>query len=76
MLTNTTTTEAIKRMKALKLCNIHFLKHDCPYGDNCSHIHNYKVNRSDLITLKALARQAPCKFGSACEEPACIYGHR
>ena len=68
--------DANKKMRALHLCNVHFLRNDCPYGDGCSHEHNYKLSKNELITLKAIARQTPCKFGSSCDDPICIYGHR
>lgn len=68
--------EANKKLRALHLCNVHFLRHDCPYGDSCTHDHSYKPSKNELATLRGLARQTPCKFGSACDDPICIYGHR
>ncbi|KAL8822909.1 MAG: hypothetical protein Q9191_006368, partial [Dirinaria sp. TL-2023a] len=67
--------DANKKLRALHLCNVHFLRHDCPYGDSCTHDHSYKPSKNELATLRGLARQTPCKFGSACDDPICIYGH-
>jgi hypothetical protein len=68
--------DAYKRMRALKLCNVHFLRNDCPYGDTCTHEHKYKLSKNEYVTLKALTRNTPCKFGALCDDPICIYGHR
>jgi len=68
--------DAYKRMRALKLCNVHFLRNDCPYGDSCTHEHKYKLSKNECVTLKALTRNTPCKFGAFCDDPICIYGHR
>ncbi len=66
----------VKRVKELHLCNVHFLREDCPYGRDCSHDHSYRPNRNELQTLKYVARLTPCRFGSECDEIKCIYGHR
>ncbi|KAI9827352.1 MAG: hypothetical protein M1819_006995 [Sarea resinae] len=66
----------VKRIKSLKLCNVHHLRGDCPYGDECSHDHTYKLTKSELETLKYIARLAPCRYGKECDDPECIYGHR
>lgn len=66
----------VKRVKELHMCNVHFLRGDCPYAEGCSHVHNYKPNKNELQTLKYIARLTPCRFGSECDEIKCIYGHR
>ncbi|KAL9137811.1 MAG: hypothetical protein Q9175_000983 [Cornicularia normoerica] len=65
----------VKRIKKLKMCNVHFLRGDCPY-DPCTHDHFYKPNKNEMATLKYVSRMTPCKFGSDCDDLKCIYGHR
>ena len=64
----------LKRIKTLKLCNIHYLRKDCPF-DPCEHDHNYKLNKNELATLRFLSRFIPCHFGSECDDISCIHGH-
>ena len=66
----------VKRVQKIHMCNVHFLRNDCPYGDECSHSHSYKPNKNELLTLRCVARQTPCHFGTACDDMKCIYGHR
>jgi hypothetical protein len=66
----------VDRVKKLKLCNVHFLRHECPYDANCTHVHNYKPTKEELNTLRLVARMAPCVHGSGCDEMKCIYGHK
>lgn len=66
----------VKRVKDLHMCNVHFLREDCPYGKDCTHDHSYRPNKNELQTLKYVARLTPCRFGSDCDEIKCIYGHR
>lgn len=68
--------ESVKKMRQLHLCQNHFLRGNCTYGDGCTNRHDYKPTKNDLHTLKAVARQTPCKFGTECDEPLCTYGHR
>lgn len=65
----------VDRVKKMKMCNTHYLRGSCPYGDNCSHSHKPKPANADLQTLKLVARMAPCQNGSDCEDLKCIYGH-
>ena len=65
-----------QRVKKIKMCNIHYLRKDCAYGDNCTHDHSYAPNKNELQTLRYVARMTPCKFGSECDDIMCIYGHR
>ncbi|KAI9655922.1 MAG: hypothetical protein M1831_004767 [Alyxoria varia] len=67
--------EEVDRVKRLKLCNVHFLRRQCPYGDGCSHDHKYRPTLNELKTLSLVARMAPCVRGSECEDPKCLYGH-
>jgi hypothetical protein len=66
----------LNRVKKIKMCNVHYLRNDCPYGDECTHDHFYKPNKNELETLRFVARQTPCRFGTACDDVKCIYGHR
>ena len=68
--------QEVYRVKGLHLCNVHFLRGDCPYGESCSHEHHYKLNKNEMKTLKYVGRMTPCKFGTECEDTKCIYGHR
>lgn len=67
--------EVVNRVRSLKLCNVHFLRHDCAY-DPCTHSHKYKITKNELQSLKTLARMVPCYYGPDCDDPKCIYGHR
>lgn len=64
----------VKRIKTLKMCNVHYLRNDCPY-DPCTHDHYYKPTKNELVTLRHVSRMTPCKFGSDCDDLKCIYGH-
>ncbi|EON70086.1 hypothetical protein W97_09352 [Coniosporium apollinis CBS 100218] len=67
--------EEVSRVKRLKMCNVHFLRRDCPFGSACTHRHDYKPTATELQTLRLVARMAPCDYGSACQDVKCIYGH-
>ena len=66
----------VDRVKKIKMCNVHFLRRECPYGSGCAHLHRYDPTPSELATLRLVARMAPCQNGSACQDIKCIYGHR
>lgn len=66
----------VDRIKKLKLCNVHFLRKECPYGEHCTHSHAYSPTESEIATLRLVARMAPCVYGSGCQDIKCIYGHR
>ncbi|SLM38344.1 Zinc finger, CCCH-type [Lasallia pustulata] len=66
----------VKRVQKIHMCNVHYLRHDCPYGDECTHDHFYSPNKNELKTLKYVARMTPCRFGTDCDDAKCIYGHR
>ncbi|KAF2205663.1 hypothetical protein GQ43DRAFT_499254 [Delitschia confertaspora ATCC 74209] len=63
------------RVKKLKLCNVNYLRRDCPYGRRCTHDHDYKPTADELKTLALVARMAPCSSGSVCTDEKCVYGH-
>ncbi|KAF1357435.1 hypothetical protein EJ07DRAFT_128527 [Lizonia empirigonia] len=66
----------VDRVKRLKLCNVHFLRQECPFDTQCTHYHDYKPNRSELAFLRLVARMSPCQNGSGCRDVKCIFGHR
>jgi hypothetical protein len=68
--------EEVDRIKKMKMCNIHFLRQECPYASSCTHVHTYKPTGDELNTLRLVARMAPCVHGSGCADVKCIYGHR
>ncbi|CAN9306498.1 unnamed protein product [Alternaria alternata] len=65
----------VDRVKKIKMCNVHFLRNECPYEKNCTHLHAYKPTESEVATLRLVARMAPCSNGSGCQDIRCIYGH-
>ena len=62
-------------MRGLHLCQNHYLR-ECAYGDSCINRHDYNPSKNELHTLKVVARQTPCKFGTDCDDPYCTYGHK
>ena len=58
----------VERVKKLKMCNVHFLRGECPYGNKCTHKHNVEPSKKDLEILKIVARYACCRTGSACDD--------
>ncbi|KAF2851548.1 hypothetical protein T440DRAFT_448823 [Plenodomus tracheiphilus IPT5] len=66
----------VDRVKKLKLCNVHFLRTECPYDDGCTHVHDFEPTKEEIRTLRLVARMAPCQNGSGCQDIKCIYGHR
>lgn len=68
--------DEVNRLKKMKLCNAYYLRHDCTYEDDkCSHDHFYKCTKSEIETLKLVARMSCCIYGSECSDEVCIYGH-
>ena len=65
---------AVQRVKELKLCNVYYLRGSCSKG-GCTHRHDYTPNAEEMRCLTIVARMAPCNRGTACDAPACIYGH-
>ncbi|KAF2137547.1 uncharacterized protein K452DRAFT_278557 [Aplosporella prunicola CBS 121167] len=67
--------DEFNRVKRLKMCNVHFLRQECPYGLNCTHKHDYKPTKDEIETLKFVARSATCIHGTGCDDIKCMYGH-
>lgn len=67
--------ESVRKMRGLHLCQNHYLR-ECTYGDGCVNRHDYNPSKNELHTLKVVARQTPCKFGTDCDDPYCTYGHK
>ncbi|KAK6398424.1 hypothetical protein LTR95_019468, partial [Oleoguttula sp. CCFEE 5521] len=69
--------DAFNVVKKLKLCNQHYLMPDgCNKSHKCHHRHDYRPTDKEMKKLRAVARETPCKRGTACEEEGCIHGHR
>jgi hypothetical protein len=66
----------VDRVKKMKLCNVHFLRRECPYNSACTHDHSAHPTEAEIATLRLVARMAPCTNGSGCQDTRCIYGHR
>ncbi|KAI5460831.1 hypothetical protein BGZ63DRAFT_358947 [Mariannaea sp. PMI_226] len=65
-------------LKGRKLCNMFHLLGKCHYLDTyreCQHTHGERLNATERVALSAVARQSPCQFGSACNDPECLSGH-
>ncbi|EEH35608.2 C-x8-C-x5-C-x3-H type zinc finger protein [Paracoccidioides lutzii Pb01] len=67
--------DELNRVKKLKLCNLYYLLGDCP-NLSCYHTHDHKLTKNERMVLHAVARMTPCRFGTECDDPGCIYGHR
>ncbi|KAL6703536.1 hypothetical protein ACN47E_009561 [Coniothyrium glycines] len=65
----------VDRIKKIKMCNVHFLRKECPFDTSCTHLHAYKPTDQEIATLRLVARMAPCINGSGCQDIKCIYGH-
>lgn len=68
--------DQVDRVRKLKMCNVHYLRDECPYGERCSHKHDRVPTKTEIETLRVVARMAACRNGSTCEDTKCIYGHR
>jgi hypothetical protein len=66
----------VDRIKKVKMCNVHFLRGECPFQSGCTHSHAYNPTGDEITTLRLVARMAPCLNGSGCQDIKCIYGHR
>ncbi|KAL8715390.1 MAG: hypothetical protein Q9220_000723 [cf. Caloplaca sp. 1 TL-2023] len=66
--------EEINRVRNYHLCNVHYLRHDCPWNP-CGHKHDQKITKKEFAALTTLARMVPCYYGSDCDDPKCMYGH-
>ena len=58
-----------------KLCNNFHLRGHCAYGNSCGYAHGY-LSEVETIILRAIAREQPCREGSACTDQQCYAGHR
>ena len=66
----------MKRVGKIKMCNVHYLRQDCPFGDDCTHDHSYKPTKAEMELLRQINRGTPCRNGTGCNELKCMYGHR
>ncbi|KAL8805210.1 MAG: hypothetical protein Q9182_002085 [Xanthomendoza sp. 2 TL-2023] len=67
--------DEVDRVRKMKLCNVYFLRGDCGY-DPCTHSHSKKLSKSEMAALRTVARMVPCRQGTTCDDPKCMYGHR
>jgi hypothetical protein len=68
----------IQRVKAIKMCNMHYLHPDgCKFSaDYCNHRHDYKPTVAEIRLLRSVSRETACRHGVGCDETVCVYGHR
>jgi hypothetical protein len=59
----------VERVRKLKMCNVHYLRGECPYNGKCTHKHNVVPTKKDLEILKVVARYACCRAGGGCADP-------
>jgi hypothetical protein len=59
----------VERVRKLKMCNVHYLRNECPYGSKCTHKHDLQPTPKDLEVLKVVARYACCRTGPECDDP-------
>ena len=63
------------KLRRPKLCNNYHLRGNCIYGNTCGYGHG-SLSDADRVILREVAREQPCRNGSACAESACFAGHR
>ena len=59
----------VERVRRMKMCNIHFLRGECPYGPKCTHKHDKTPSPRDLEILRVVARYSCCRQGGGCDDP-------
>jgi hypothetical protein len=59
----------VERVRKMKMCNVHYLRDECPYGNKCTHKHDRTPAKKDLEILKVVARFSCCRTGSSCDDP-------
>ncbi|KAF2724851.1 hypothetical protein K431DRAFT_216930 [Polychaeton citri CBS 116435] len=69
-----------KRLKAMKLCNRHYLLPDGCHIDHqtpgmCTYRHDLKLNKAQMNIIRAVARETPCRNGTGCDDVHCMQGH-
>jgi hypothetical protein len=68
--------DEMNRIKKLKLCNQFMLRGECTSTPGtCYHDHTKRLSPGEMTTLRYIARMAPCKLGSECDDPVCTHGH-
>ena len=63
------------KLRRPKLCNNFHLKRQCPYGHTCGYSHEWLCDM-ELMVLREVAKEQPCRNGSGCDDPDCYAGHR
>lgn len=59
----------VERVRKMKMCNVHYLRGECPFGNKCTHKHDQEPSMKDLEILKVVARYACCRTGGSCDDP-------
>ena len=62
------------------------MRQNCKYGDKCNHKHtlsreesgqpNGRLYEHDREVLAQVTRYVPCRYGTACDDVSCMFGHR
>lgn len=65
--------DEVARVRKMKMCNVHYLRGECKYGDKCTHKHDRNPTAKDLEVLKVVARYACCRTGAGCEDPRYVF---
>lgn len=70
--------EALKRVKQIKMCNMHYLHPDgCKWTEEkCNHRHTYEATAEEMEILRSVSRETACHNGVSCDDLVCLYGHR
>ena len=61
--------DEVERVRKMKMCNVHYLRGECQFGNKCTHKHDRNPSRQDLEILKVVARYACCRTGGSCDDP-------
>ena len=69
---------ALKRVKKIKMCNMHYLHpNGCKFSEGkCQHRHDYKATNAEIDILRSVSRETACLNGVRCSDVPCLYGHR
>ncbi len=68
----------LNRAEERRFCSSYHLRGYCSTGTMgvvCKYRHHPALNKQELDILETWARQSPCRAGSSCRMPDCIYGH-
>ena len=68
----------MKRVKKIKMCNMHYLHpNGCKFSEGkCQHRHDYKATNAEIDILRSVSGETACLNGVRCSDVPCLYGHR